>query len=297
MNLDRINTENRNNPINNPIRLTRRMTRCCSFCKIPGHNITSCSSDRLLEFEVICADIVKNMNTKIEFKNWLIENYSNDLLLIKAFTIRKSRVSTNDISIQYDLITEYIFSTYKNNYILEQQVEENKEEENEEEESQVINDNDIENDLLNLLLQMRNNYVVEHLQEELINQNIERMLQLEMAIAYLSNRYIIYNENNNINENNENNNTISRKNLINCTLNNQTKENMNKKSNCSICYDNKKLKNFVVYDCNHEFCENCIIKTLQINKNIIPCCALCRCEFKNLKTRTLKINAKIIESI
>jgi hypothetical protein len=284
MNLDSINTENRNNSINNPIRLTRRMTRCCSFCKIPGHNITNCSSDRLLEFEVICADIVKNMNTYIEFKNWLVENYSNDLLLIKAFTIRKSRVSTNDISIQYDLITEYIFSTYKNNSILEQYVEE---EENEEE-NQNINDNDIENDLLNLLLQIRNNYVMEPLQEELINQNMERMLQLEMAIAYLSNRYINHNENNII---------ISRKNLINCTLNNQTKENMNKKSNCSICYDNKKLKNFVVYDCNHEFCDICVIKTLQINPNSIPCCALCRGEVKNIKTRTLEINAKIIESI
>jgi len=283
MNLDNINTENKNNHFNNEPKLLRRMTRCCSFCKKPGHNINKCSSDRLIEFELICADIVRNVNNKNEFKNWLIENYNNDLLLIKAFSIRKSRVSTSDISIHFDLITEYIFSMYKNNSILEQQVEEENQNLNE-----IENENNMENDLLNLLLQIRNNYVGEPLQEELINQNMERMLQLEMAIAYLSNRYINYNENNII---------IPRKNLINCTVYKNKNQNMNEICKCSICYENKKLNQFVTLDCNHEFCYNCIIKTLQVNKNIIPCCALCRGEIKNIKTRTIEINAKIIESI
>jgi hypothetical protein len=282
MNFDNINTEN----INRQSIITRRMTRCCSFCRLKGHNINKCNSDRLLEFEVICADIVKNINTKMEFKNWLIENYNNDSLLIKAFAIRKTRVSTNNISIYMDLITEYIFTTYKNNLQLE---EENLEENID------IYDNYIENDLLNLLFQIRNNYIIESLQEALIHQNMERMLQIEMAIAYLFNPYT--NLNNVNNERNINNIIISRKNLINCTLHKNEKDNFNEICNCSICYDIINLNKFVILDCNHEFCDNCIIKTLQMNKNIIPCCALCRAEIKNIKTRTLEINAKIIETI
>ena len=276
MNLDNINSENINNHLNNEQKLSRRMSRCCSFCRLKGHNIIKCNSDRLLEFEVICAEKVRNINTKIEFKNWLIENYNNDSLLIKAFAIRKSRVSTNDILIYIDLIVEYIFSTYKNELQLE-------------EENQYDNNLDIENDLLNLLLQIRSNYVVEPIQQELIHQNMERMLMLEMSIAYLSNRYISNNE--------ENNKIESRKNVINCTFYKNKNHNINEISNCSICYDNKNLNKFVTLDCNHEFCDNCIIKTLQMNKNIIPCCALCRAEIKNIKTRTLEINAKIIETI
>ena len=181
-----------------------------------------------------------------------------------------------------DLIVEYIFSTYKNNTLLE-------EENQEENDNNLENENNIENDLVNLLLQIRGNYIAEPLPESLLHQNMERMLQIEMAIAYLSNRYI--------NVNNTNNTSVSRKNVINCALYKNKKENFNKICNCSICYDNKKLNKLVILDCNHEFCDNCIIKTLEINKNIIPCCALCRAEIKNIKTRTLEINAKIIESI
>jgi hypothetical protein len=144
----------------------------------------------------------------------------------------------------------------------------------------------MENDLLNLLLQIRNNYIAEPIHQDLIHQNMERMLQIEMAIAYLSNPFV-----------NENNVTVSRKNLINCTFNKNKKQNINESYNCNICYDKKKLNKFVTLDCNHEFCDNCIIKTLQVNKNIIPCCAFCRGEIKNIKTRTLEINAKIIEVI
>ena len=291
---------NNNNP--NQIKLTRRKTRCCSFCKIPGHSIISCKSDRLTEFEVICSEKVKNINSKIEFKNWLEENYNNNTTLLKAFAIKKSKVSTNDLSLYIELITEYIFSTYKNNWYLNEEEElpinnyiDNNVNENEIyienlNDNENDNDNDIEKDLMDLLLQFRNNYSTEPIHESLLNANIERMFLLELAIAYLSNVYIYSNMDN------ESYN-LNRKNLINCSFHINKTENLNEIKNCNICYDNKKLKNFVSLNCNHNFCENCIIKTLKINSNCIPTCALCRSEIKDITSRTLKINAKIIESI
>lgn len=268
--MNSLSTNDSSNNYKNENLITRRIGRCCSFCRRQGHNIVNCNSDRLLEFEVICADVVKNIHTKIEFKNWLKENYNNELLLIKAFAIKKSRVSTNDISIYMDLITEYIFTNYKNNWTFEEE------------------ENQIENDLLNLLLHIRNNYSIEPLQDQLIYQNMERMLLLELSIAYLTN----------VNNNdNSNDNSYSRKNVMDCTFHINIDENLNEINTCSICYDNKELKNFVTLDCNHEFCESCIIKTLQTNSNIQPCCALCRRKVINIKTRTIESNAKIIESL
>jgi hypothetical protein len=58
---------------------------------------------------------------------------------------------------------------------------------------------------------------------------------------------------------------------------------------CSICYDEIKSRNFVKLNCNHEFCKDCMIKTLETRTTNAPCCALCRCEIKNIQTKTEKI--------
>ena len=98
-----------------PNQSLRQRTQCCSLCRQRGHNITTCNSDRLLEFEVICADAVRNFENTDDFKNWLMHNYINDQLLLKAFVIRKYRISTRCNLEQYiHVITEYIFRTYKN---------------------------------------------------------------------------------------------------------------------------------------------------------------------------------------
>ena len=114
MNSESFSGENRNISImQNPV--LRQRTQCCSLCRQPGHNITTCNSDRLLDFEIICAETVRNFDNTDDFKNWLLQNYINDQLLLKAFAIRKYRVTTRCNLDQYiHYITEYIFRTYKN---------------------------------------------------------------------------------------------------------------------------------------------------------------------------------------
>jgi len=112
MSLEAFSAENRNQM---SIPLVRRRVQCCSFCRIPGHNITTCRSDRILEFEVICANVVRNLSNPDDFKNWLFQNYINETPLLKAFVIRKFRTVARLNTEQYvHYITEYIFRKYKN---------------------------------------------------------------------------------------------------------------------------------------------------------------------------------------
>ena len=85
--IHKMDAENRNN-IQFITPLSIRVSRCCSFCHQSGHNVSRCNSDRLLEFEIICANQVRNM-TQQEFKIWILTNYINQDLLLKSFAIRK----------------------------------------------------------------------------------------------------------------------------------------------------------------------------------------------------------------
>ena len=108
MSIDNLNAEHRSEFNVLPPSLRRQY--CCSFCKRTGHNLTTCNSNRLREFEAICATQVLQTETQDEFKDWLSQNYMSEQLLIKTFAIRKFRVTTRTtIEICINLITEYIF--------------------------------------------------------------------------------------------------------------------------------------------------------------------------------------------
>lgn len=64
-------------------------------------------------------------------------------------------------------------------------------------------------------------------------------------------------------------------------------ENDNKDSEdvceCAICLgDSVKLKDSVKLNCNHQFCGECVIKTLETHKSSNLCCALCRATITNI---------------
>ena len=114
MSIDNLNAEHRGQFDVLPTSIRRR--QCCSFCRRPGHNLTTCNSNRLREFEVICANQVLQTDTQDDFKNWLIQNYMSEQLLIKGFAIKKFRITTRaSVDNCMEMITEYIFTTYKNN--------------------------------------------------------------------------------------------------------------------------------------------------------------------------------------
>ena len=257
--MDLIDTENRS-VINNNNILYRRKRNCCSFCHLSGHNIVSCNSDRLHEFEIICSEIVRNFTTKNEFNIWLIENYNENKFLLKAFSKKKIGISSNNIVIIMDAITDFIFKKYKNE-----------------------NENLI-NDIVELLLDINNNDLPEPINENYINQNLERMLVLEFI------NHNIYNNQPLINNEIENNENIS--NNIIFSINKNKKKEENNICNCDICYENKKQMNFVKLNCNHEFCYECMIKSFENNVNKIKTCALCRSIITEIETSNKNIIKK-----
>ena len=265
MSIDNLNAEHRGQF--NILPPSIRRQPCCSFCRRIGHNLTTCNSDRLREFEAICATQVLQTETQDDFKNWLCQNYMSEQLLIKTFAIRKFRVtSRTSIEICISLITEYIFMNYKNTNETEEIVE---------------HEDQFENDLMSFIEELST------VRQEEIQENrrisefqqaraIENMLMREMFIAMMSG--IV---NRTLREEYHRFKIVS-------TVNNNENENkdINESCECPICYDEKKLENFVKLGCNHEFCKDCVIKTMKTNHSTNLCCALCRAEVKSIELRT-----------
>jgi|TARA_B110000483_G_scaffold241784_1_gene325712 hypothetical protein len=72
-------------------------------------------------------------------------------------------------------------------------------------------------------------------------------------------------------------------------INENENENLKKKQkiddNCPICYEVMGHKNYIITNCNHKFCFDCLTKSCQ-NKNECP---LCRAEIENLKCKKLPL--------
>ena len=258
--IHKMDAENRNN-IQFITPLSIRVSRCCSFCHQAGHNISRCNSDRLLEFEIICANQVRNM-TQQEFKFWITNNYINEQLLLKSFAIRKcqsnSRLST---AIYIEHIVSYIFR----NYVLEE---------------------NFEDDILNILVNFRNNSEInERLEPSIediqgINQTVLREYMLELFNNFMTNV--------------RNQSLENRKLNIFSTVENDETSGI---CQCSICWEDKEVKNFVKLGCNHEFCKDCLIKSLKADSREIPCCALCRSEVKTLRSRTDLVHSEMLDFV
>lgn len=274
--------------------INQRYVRRCSFCRSPGHNITTCNSDRVTEFEVICASEVRNINNKDEFKNWLNTNYSETPMLLKTFVIKKFGLTTRvNISRCIDMITDYIFRTYKNNtriHTLEQTLM------NDLRDLHNTDSENSENDVINFLTQLRNvNYREER---EPLHEipNIERMIMRELFLHILNNRLVNQaeqesenikfninlihkNENKNENENDTNTNVLE---------NNMM---------CNICWDEKEQNQFIKFGCNHEFCKDCVIASFRGEQRNHPCCALCRSKITTLTYTNEDIRTELDEFI
>jgi hypothetical protein len=269
--------------------MNQRYVRRCSFCRSPGHNITTCNSDRVTEFEVICASEVRNMHNPDEFKNWLNTNYSETPILLKTFVIKKFGLTTRvNISRCIDMITDYIFRTYKNNTRLHTR------------EQTLMNDlrdvhntetEDFENDLINFLTQLRNVNYREEIEPQFYEiPNIERMVMRELF------RYIFNNNINNIYQELPDENTKFNINLV---QNNENHNNSNLENNimCNICWDEKQQNQFIKFGCNHEFCKDCVITSFRGEQRNHPCCALCRSQITTLTYRNENIRSELSEFI
>lgn len=250
------------------LQLSSRPQSCCSFCREPGHNITRCNSDRLLEFEVICSNVVRNTDNTDDFKNWLRQNYANQPILLKAFVIRKYPVTlrvTPENAIT--LITEYMFTTYKNS----------REPNNNNNQADLYGSTDMQYDLIHLFREIQ--------QTNQLNENIAIEVERNYIIEIL--RIIFANE-----VETESHNTNLCQPIV-VTHDTDTTFNSNDTCECSICLDEKPIKTFVTFGCQHEFCNVCVIKTLQNSDSNNISCALCRSKIQLIQTRTAEIKNEI----
>ena len=256
MNFENVNAEHRGQVISLPPR-TRR-PQCCSFCRGFGHNIRMCNDIRLLYFELRCAFIVQNMEEIEDLYLWInrfaSENIRN-IMLIRAFAIRKCPgITLNSlITVCNYEIARYIFDNFKHR----------------------LSEETVESEFVNVVnfLRREPQYRNGVLNEEVINMGI---LMREMLTYRIHRNAATPRE---VEE--------PVKYQICVKVNNDENENINELCECNICFEEKQIKDNVKLGCNHEFCKDCIIKTLKMNNtNNNPSCAYCRTEIKNIEVRT-----------
>jgi len=59
---------------------------------------------------------------------------------------------------------------------------------------------------------------------------------------------------------------------------------------CCICFESYKKPEFVTLNCNHEFCKECVKKSLISDNRPKPCCAYCRTEVTTMTSRISRIH-------
>jgi hypothetical protein len=239
----------------------KKTSKCCSFCKEQGHNIKTCNDDRLLDFEYQCSIAVQDMTYHNELIIWINETYSDDKRMLKSYAVKKcSKITTrSNIDDCINEISQYIFKAYK------------PEEED-------------------LLLEFANELVTPQVRmpqfEIQDNIGIERIIMREM-IAYMMLR-------NTLNIEEQPKEVV--KSNINLSLNNDENIDINKLCECSICLNDKIVKDFIELECEHQVCKDCIVKIIQMKRDN-PTCPYCRAEITGLKCKTNGVKNELTQFV
>ena len=279
--MESISAENRNQMSFRLNRSSQTQTiRRCSLCRQPGHNILRCNSERILEFEAICANAVVNINNPDDFQNWLRRNYANDLLLLKAFVSRKLFISRRLSLNEYIRHTsEYIFRTYKNQSQLQAEVE--------------AEEDDIPPPLIevtiNEVFEENFNNVIANL-TTIYTYEVTEDINLQMSIIRRYTDYLLYLFR--TQQAREYYLQEQPQRTVVLTVENND-ENLDETCQCSICWDDKELRQFVKLDCNHEFCKDCIRQTVTNETRTNFHCALCRGEVRTMRLRSQEVHTEL----
>jgi hypothetical protein len=257
MNIE-LNAENRNGNM-----VTRR---CCSFCRRPGHNITRCNSEIINIFEretlnliqLILSQGQENITNIASLRRYLLNKALEQPSLIRAFAI--SRCGLNSRSNMDACIIVII------QYFMTDLIENNNE--------------NIQETITSEETQDASNQMWS--QFEFSEMGIRELLENEhnlyaMMFADII-RFI------------DTIRTISRTSQLNRKFHIKTKisedqDDLDKKCECNICYEEREKKTFVKLDCGHEFCKDCIRQSLQNEQRQIPCCAFCRADITNFELK------------
>jgi hypothetical protein len=250
--------------------IIRSETRCCSFCRLPGHTISWCNDQRIRDFENLCLHqkslFENNEFPQQEFENWLIDYYTANQNIVKVFSVRKCGSTTRaSISVCLDNIMQYFYGEY---YDIPDLVNESNGE-------LIENSNDdfipftLENDLPFIY----DLSILGILQSEGIN--TLRFANLFTDVLRPTGTYRDRN----------------RKFNIKSSIENTNEQDTNK--DCNICYESVNITNFVKLNCQHELCKDCCKKTLQICGIFQdPSCAFCREKIENFRFKNESVQSE-----
>ena len=285
MSSDNLISENRNSlnnigPIQEPTNRIRNLrniirseTRCCSFCRLPGHTISWCNDQRIIDFENLCLHqkslFENNEFPQQEFENWLLDYYTTNQNIVKVFSVRKCGSTTRaSISVCLDNIMQYFYGEY---YDIPDLVNESDSNTNTNMNDDFIpfnmNDDFIQfNDLIPIYTRVNN-------WENISDSMISAILRPTGTYRDRNRKFNITSSIENTNEQNTNEQDT----------NEQNTNEQNTNEDCNICYESVNITNFVKLNCQHELCKDCCKKTLQICGIFQdPSCAFCREKIENL---------------
>jgi hypothetical protein len=234
--------------------------RCCSFCYQPGHRINNCNDQRISDFETLCE------NKKLEFEEEFNQIHEPEHI-ITNFRIWLAIQGNLNTSTYKAFAVSRCGATLGDNH-------------------HVILDKIIDYFNVPPLVDYAD---LPDLIDEENNVVVPRQFPL---IRGLGNLDFVPFENNIINLKELN---IKTKLLEEAVTPENIDKNLHTKCECGICYDTKDHYEFVILPCSHEFCNKCVIDTMEMCKtsNKDPFCGFCRAPFDLIKTRSEEVKAEI----
>jgi len=265
MSLEFMNAENRNANIH---------VRCCSFCRTPGHIITNCNDERLNEFDESCRNYIIN-NGLNSFREFILDQALIVPNIIKAFAIKKcSAIMRNNIGLCISKIISYYETIFNANRNLSQEAQSEEVQEMQQNQQGTSSTENVAAELNrdSLLRILFYSTIIDRRRQTGTFGEIADYLLFMEAINSLHTR----NNNEYLNQH--------RKFDIKTEIS-LDQENESEVCDCNICYENLKKNRFIKLNCGHEFCKDCVKKTLQNEKKQTPCCAFCRTKITNFEIR------------
>lgn len=268
MSLEYFNAENRNA---GEIAVPRR---CCSFCKRNGHYVNTCNHPRLRNFENICINEFKRLNSRVEFKNWLLEYSVQDITLIKAYAVSRCGVT---LRTSIDLVMDSVVNRVVwliNQETIRQRMHPTAEAQPPAPQEPVaqpagseIPELEFVTETTRMMFSLFGQNVL-HINSHNVLRDVSQN-DILMSLMFLEMIGGIRNEHM------QNRRFDIGAKIVEC----QESE----KCECNICYENCEKSIFIKLDCGHEFCKDCTKQSLKNVRTENPQCAFCRAEIKNLE--------------
>jgi hypothetical protein len=234
-----------------------RSQRCCSFCHLTGHNVTTCNDERLVTFHrLLCWKrdylLQEYRNHSIrpiglaltEYESWL---FYQDSTLIRAYAMKNCGA-----------LSRYTADDYCKSIIMK-----------------IFNLSGM--DMLALVMNVFGNNTSTNPSP----QPAEQILFSQQPQINNENRFAIRIS------------CLKKEEIIHI----DTEADQVQQKECSICYDFANEEDCVKLNCDHEFCAKCVINTLKHTSSDIPNCAFCRAEIKNIHCKKEEIKAELCRFI